>query len=296
MKIVSYNMHYGVGMDGKYDLARVLDAVRDADIIALQEVDSHWDRSGNMDQIELIRAQMPDHDLAYGSNVDVVKQDDRMGEIVRGCRRRSGNITLSRYPILTVRNFPLPKYGSAGPKLDIQKSLLEIGIDTPLGPLRVYNSHFCHLSDAQQTLQAEYVLDIHRRAPLEGSPLSGGHPKDPSFSSEPPLPAVALNAIILGDLNFRPNTAAYNVLMGDIGRQWQRVPRLGGFVDAWVAAGHPEQVGLGEVEEFGATSGDRLRRIDYCFVSEALSDRVVSAEVTYDAIGSDHFPLCIVME
>jgi len=296
MEIVSYNMHYGVGMDGKYDLARVLDAVRDADIIALQEVDSYWDRSGNVDQIELIREQMPDHDLAYGSNVDVVKRDAATGAPVRGRRRRSGNITLSRYPILTIRNFPLPKYGSAGPKLDIQKALLEISVDTPLGPLRVYNSHFCHLSDAQQTLQAEYVLDIHRRAPLEGSPLSGGHPKDPSFSSEPPLAPVPVNAIVLGDLNFRPNTAAYSVLMGDIGRQWQRVPRLGAFVDAWVVAGNQEQVGLGEVEEFGATSGDRLRRIDYCFVSETLSPRVVSAEVLYDAKGSDHYPLQVIME
>ena len=38
MKITSYNIQYGKGKDGRFDLARIADAVRDADIIGLQEV------------------------------------------------------------------------------------------------------------------------------------------------------------------------------------------------------------------------------------------------------------------
>ncbi|MDQ0469343.1 endonuclease/exonuclease/phosphatase family protein [Labrys wisconsinensis] len=295
MKLATYNIHFGVGRDGRCDLARALDAVRDVDIIGLQEVDSHWDRSGNVDQVELIRELMPEHDLAYGPGVEVVKRDAATGDVVRGRRRRSGNVVLSRYPILTARNFPLPKYGAAGPKLDIQKALIEVSVDTPLGPLRVYNTHLCHLSEEQRALQLAFLLDIHRRARLEGAPLSGTHPKDASFASEPVLAPVPDNAVLLGDLNLLPSGQAYDLLAGATGNRWTRVPRLGGFVDAWVAAGRDEQIGIGQGEIDGATSGDRTRRIDYCFVGESLADRVEAIEVRYDAEGSDHYPVVVTM-
>ena len=38
MLFATYNIHYGVGADGKYDVARIADAVADADIVCLQEV------------------------------------------------------------------------------------------------------------------------------------------------------------------------------------------------------------------------------------------------------------------
>ena len=34
----TYNIHYGVGADGKYDVPRIADAVAEADIVCLQEV------------------------------------------------------------------------------------------------------------------------------------------------------------------------------------------------------------------------------------------------------------------
>ncbi|TIN57465.1 MAG: EEP domain-containing protein, partial [Mesorhizobium sp.] len=42
MKLVSYNIQYGYGSDGRYDLARATRLVDGADIIALQEVERHW--------------------------------------------------------------------------------------------------------------------------------------------------------------------------------------------------------------------------------------------------------------
>lgn len=296
MRVATYNIHYGVGQDGRYDLPRALDSIHDADIIGLQEIDSYWDRSGNDEQVELIRELMPEYDLAYGPCFEALKRSATTGEVIRGNRRRSGNIILSRYPILTVRNFPLPRYGAAHPHLDIQKSLMEVSVETPLGPLRIYNTHLCHLTEAHRKLQADYLVDVCRRAPDEGAPLTGSHPLDATFSSEPPLPPVPEDALLLGDFNFRPNEPAYEVVAGWHSKIFKRVPRLGGFVDAWVAAGHQEQVGLGDIEEFGATSPGRLRRVDYCFVSESLANRVKSAEVRYDAQGSDHFPVVVDMK
>ena len=46
MKLVSYNVQYGFGADGVYDLARIANVVKGADIVALQEVERNWGEQG----------------------------------------------------------------------------------------------------------------------------------------------------------------------------------------------------------------------------------------------------------
>ena len=41
IKIVTYNIQFGQGRDGKVDLSRIIDAVQGADVIALQENSPH---------------------------------------------------------------------------------------------------------------------------------------------------------------------------------------------------------------------------------------------------------------
>ena len=53
MRIVTYNIQFGLGKDGRFDLERVADEVDGADIIALQEVERHWQRSGNLSLIHI---------------------------------------------------------------------------------------------------------------------------------------------------------------------------------------------------------------------------------------------------
>jgi endonuclease/exonuclease/phosphatase family metal-dependent hydrolase len=38
VKVVTYNIQYGLGKDNRYDLARIAREIEDADVIALQEV------------------------------------------------------------------------------------------------------------------------------------------------------------------------------------------------------------------------------------------------------------------
>jgi endonuclease/exonuclease/phosphatase family metal-dependent hydrolase len=54
VKIITYNNRYGLGLDRRYDLDRIADTVRDADIIGLQEVDRLWKRSGMTDQPDIL--------------------------------------------------------------------------------------------------------------------------------------------------------------------------------------------------------------------------------------------------
>ncbi len=50
MKLVTYNIQYSRGKDGRLDLARIAEAVRGADLVALQEVDRHMPRAEEIDQ------------------------------------------------------------------------------------------------------------------------------------------------------------------------------------------------------------------------------------------------------
>ncbi|TIX17052.1 MAG: EEP domain-containing protein, partial [Mesorhizobium sp.] len=47
MKLVTYNIQYGIGLDDRYDVSRIADAVRGADVIALQEVTRNNPRNNN---------------------------------------------------------------------------------------------------------------------------------------------------------------------------------------------------------------------------------------------------------
>ncbi len=71
MKFVSYNIQYGFGSDGRYDLERAAQVVADADIIALQEVERFWQRSNEDDQPEILGRLLPDHYWVYGPAFDM---------------------------------------------------------------------------------------------------------------------------------------------------------------------------------------------------------------------------------
>ena len=51
MRLVTYNIQYGIGLDGRFDLGRIADAVRGADLIALQEVSRNNPSNGGVDMV-----------------------------------------------------------------------------------------------------------------------------------------------------------------------------------------------------------------------------------------------------
>ena len=61
MKLVTYNIQYSLGKDGAFDLERIVDAVRGADIIALQEVTRNFSQATDADQPGRIAELLPDY-------------------------------------------------------------------------------------------------------------------------------------------------------------------------------------------------------------------------------------------
>ena len=75
MKLVTYNIQYGVGKDWKSDLGRIAQAVEGADIIALQEVVRHMPMTGAGDQPAEPAALLPGYYWVYGAGLDLDRSE-----------------------------------------------------------------------------------------------------------------------------------------------------------------------------------------------------------------------------
>ena len=284
MRIVTYNIQYGRGRDGRFDLDRIADEIPGADLIALQEVERFWTRSGGVDQPRLIARRFPEHYWAYGPGVDLHLDAGGPGEDSAGRRRQFGNMLLSRTPLLAVRHHLLPKYASLGPPMSLQRSALEAVIAVRGGHVRVCSVHLTHLSAETRLPQVEALLAVHANAVREGPPVSGSGLRE-EWTLDGMPPPMPRDAILLGDFNMEPDSREYERIVGPMSAYGGRITNPEGFVDAWVEAGNAIDAGpTAEVK-------DRPARLDYCFVSAGLKDRIRAVHVDSNAVGSDHQPV-----
>ncbi len=285
MKIVSYNIQYGFGQDGNNDLSRIADEIKTADIIALQEIERFWERTGMVDQVLELTQLLPEYHWVFGANLDMDAsfKDDNNHLVNR--RRQFGTMIMSRFPILSSRNFPLPKFGTLT-QHSIQQGILEAVIDLGKGPIRFYSVHLSHLCSETRLPQVEAMQEIFRKAPSEGGAWCGGHPDPDAGWTEGNLPPMPHEMILLGDMNFDNKSPEYTHLTGPFTRKYGRLYNLEGLIDAWVASGKNENEG---------STYPGGPRIDHCFMSLSLRDKIKSVWVDESAKGSDHWPLWIEM-
>ncbi|WP_409347267.1 endonuclease/exonuclease/phosphatase family protein [Paenibacillus sp. MBLB4367] len=96
-KAMTYNIHAGVGTDGKRDLSRIADVIakEQPDFVFLQEVDKNTKRSGGVDQTAVLAEMSGMSEYAFGR---AMHYDG--GEY--------GNAILSKYPLRVIHNLALP--------------------------------------------------------------------------------------------------------------------------------------------------------------------------------------------
>lgn len=96
LKVMSYNIHHGEGLDGRLDLERIARVIRDsgADLVSLQEVDKGTRRTGRIDQPARL-AELTGMTAIFEKNIEF-----EGGEY--------GNAILSRLPVERHENRPLP--------------------------------------------------------------------------------------------------------------------------------------------------------------------------------------------
>src|SRR5206468_2603222 len=96
VRLATFNIHHGEGADGKLDLDRVAGVVKEADVVAFQEVDVRFrERSRFEDQADRL-ARLLGKGVAFGGN------------LIEG-EGRYGVALVSKYPIVSSRNLPLPR-------------------------------------------------------------------------------------------------------------------------------------------------------------------------------------------
>lgn len=132
LRVLSYNIHHGEGVDGRLNLPRIAGviAAADPDIVALQEVDRMVRRTGGVDQaVEL--ARLTGMQPVFGGNVSL------QGGAY-------GNAVLTRLKITHSRNRRLPRRNDGE-----QRGVLEVRLRWPTRQesLRLLVTHLDYRTD-----------------------------------------------------------------------------------------------------------------------------------------------------
>jgi len=177
LRILCYNIHYGQGNDGVYDLERLAEVIKAVkpDLVALQEVDVMVRRSGK------------------------VHQASKLGEL---CGLKSfygptqhyegglyGNAILTNLPVSDVLIHPLP-YTDATPELTTYpRAAIALTVTAPDGkPLRFISTHFQHNVETDRVNQSHAINEL--------------------FAAE----GDDLRTILAGDMNAIPGSEPVQVL------------------------------------------------------------------------------------
>ncbi|TPI13282.1 EEP domain-containing protein [Mesorhizobium sp. B4-1-3] len=282
MRIVTYNIQYGIGLDGRYDVGRIADAVRGADVIALQEVTRNNPRNGDRDMVAEISEALPDYFAAYGSNFEV-----NIGSRLENGRAIStsfqlGNMVLSKTPIHLSRNLLLPRSRSLE-TMNFQRGALEALIETPLGFIRFYSTHLDHRSPVERQGQIRFLRQRLLNYALEGGGLSG----IPEIGL-PDLPYPEA-FIVMGDFNMLPGSPEYVELAGRPDHEF------GMPLTADLAVDVAQRLAVADlitwVDPDRPADKSRHKCIDYIFTSASLAKSLKRLWSDRDAVGSDHLPL-----
>lgn len=133
LRIMTYNIHHGVGRDGGTPhlqrLAHLILA-EDPHIVALQEVDRFWARSADADQPKELGTLL---DMGYCFGANLALSADSHADIFH----EYGVATFSRYPFTGCKNHALPSTDGWE-----QRGMLDTRIDIPsIGEVAVLNTH-----------------------------------------------------------------------------------------------------------------------------------------------------------
>jgi len=166
IRVLSYNIHHGEGVDRKLDLDRIATAIRSVnpDLVALQEVDRKVKRSQSVDQPAEL-AKRTGMQAVFGANIPL-----QGGEY--------GNAILARFPLIRHKNHLLPTVDGSE-----QRGVIESEYQLPDGrSLLLLATHLDFRADDRERLASVKVIEE----------LTARHPDQP--------------ALLAGDLNDTPES------------------------------------------------------------------------------------------
>lgn len=283
MKLVTWNIQWGCGTDGRVDLARIVRTARamaDFDVLCMQEVaDNFPGLAGNddRDQFAALATLLPGYALFAAHGVDVPAGDGR--------RRRFGNLVATRYPVSSVRRHALP-WPVESTRSTMPRAAVECTLAAPMGPLRVTTTHLEYYSDVQRRAQATRLRHLHDEAcQRAAAPPPASSDANATFDPTP----QASSAILCGDFNFPVTHPSYEEIQRPLAGNGPA------YRDAWrIVNDHAPHAPTFCVHD------DRYSKEPYCcdfvFVSSDLERRVRAIEVNLATKDSDHQPVLLELD
>lgn len=278
MDLISWNIQWGRGCDGRVDLARTVATLRDmadADVLCLQEVSRGFPElrgTPGRDQVEELEGLLPDYEILFAPGVD------RRSEA--GTPRQFGNLIATRLPVREVFRRPLPwpvdPHVASMPRVALEVTLL-----AGIRPVRIICTHLEYYSERQRTAQAEALRSWHEEACQRALHPAPGESYPGPFTPEP----RPQSAILCGDFNARPDDVAYQRTVAPFD---EGVP---GWRDAWLHThpdlAHAPTCGLYDKEQWP----EAPFACDFMFVTEDLEAGIERCEVNAQTDASDHQPV-----
>lgn len=279
MRMLSWNIQWGRGMDGRVDLERIVCTIRelgDFDAVCLQEVAVNFPGlpgSRGEDDIAELAAGLPGYLPIYGAATDLPDG--------RGGRKLFGNAIFSRLPVGQVWRHPLPWPAEADAP-SMQRVLVEAVVESDVGPLRVMTTHLEYYSQPQRFAQIDAIRHLHVEACAMSARASVAEEQGGSFEVFP-RPAAA---ILCGDMNFPAGAPERACVLAPFG---------GGepaFRDAWdvlhPGEPHAPTVGIHKVDFV-----ERPECFDFVFLTDGLAGRLRAHGIDAVTEASDHQPVWV---
>ena len=282
MKLMTWNIQWGRGADGRVDLDRVVaHACRwaDFDVLCLQEVSAGYPElpgCDGSDQFQGLAERLPGYAAIGGVATDTPDP--------AGGRRSFGNMIFSRLPVCQVFRHLLPWPADPGVP-SMQRIALEATLDTPWGLVRVTTTHLEYYSSRQRAAQVEQLRALHQEGVAQAHCARPGDVCDGAFFFVPRAAA----SILTGDFNFPPESPERARLLAAIDAATPA------YRDAWEithpAEPHAPTVGLYDKAQWPGPPFT----CDFIFVSEDLAPRVKQVRVDPASDASDHQPVLLVL-
>ncbi len=277
MRVVSWNIRWGCGKDGRIRIHAIIDVLRrlNPDVVCLQEVaanHSELEGSATANQFKQLGGAFGGYHAMEHAPSELYKNNSP---------RLFGNLILSRYRISQVHRHLLPWPADPENPAGMPRGLIETVIDAPSGKLRMMTTHLEYYSALQRRAQVQRIRELH----AEASARARIFQPDPSLDAPFQLGFRPASSILCGDFNFTPDSSDYQAMLAPI----DGAPA---FVDAWRVA-HGGVARAPTTGLHGYPWPDRPDCYDYFFVTDDLAPRVATVDVQSETAASDHQPIVL---
>lgn len=277
MRIVSWNIHWGCGRDGRIRIHAIIDVLRklNPDVICLQEVAAnHPELEGNAsaNQFKQLAGAFGGYQAVSGPSSEIYKNN---------MPRLFGDMLLSKYRITQAFRHLLPWPADPDSPAGMPRGLVETVLDAPGGKLRVLTTHLEYYSRIQRMAQIRFIKDLHREACERAKFFQ----PEPGMDAPFQLGFRPCSAVYCGDFNLTPESEDYQLLLA---------PDDGALplVDAWRVR-HPNTARAPTAGLHGFPWPERAACYDYFLLTEDLAPRVAELEVLSETAASDHQPIVL---